>query len=41
MGDDSAKKGNGDAHNALSDAYCQAVAVQQIYKQLGVVKKTK
>ena len=41
MGDDSAKRGNGDAHNALADAFCQAQAVQQIYKQLGVVKKTK
>lgn len=41
MGDDSAKTGNGDAHNALSDAYCQAKAVQNIYKELGVKPKAK
>lgn len=39
LGDSSAKTGNKDAHNALADAYSQAVAVQQIFKQLGVKKK--
>ncbi len=39
MGDDSAKTMNGNAHNALSDAFCQAKAVQAIYHQLGVKKK--
>jgi exodeoxyribonuclease VIII len=39
MGDYSAKTGNKDAHNALADAYSQAVGVQQIYRQCGVKKK--
>ena len=39
LGDSSAKTGNKEAHNALADAYSQAVAVQQIYKALGVKKK--
>jgi hypothetical protein len=39
MGDASAKKNNATAHNALADAYSQAVMVQQIYHQCGVVKK--
>ena len=39
MGDDSAKTMNGNAHNALADSFCQAKAVQAIYKQLGVKKK--
>jgi hypothetical protein len=38
MGDYSAKTGNKDAHNALADAYSQALGVQQIYKQRGVKK---
>ena len=41
LGDDSAKTGNKTAHNALADAFSQALAVQQIYKQLGVKKKFK
>lgn len=40
MGDYSAKTGNKDAHNALADAYSQAVGVQQIYHQRGVQKCT-
>jgi len=39
MGDDSAKTGNKAAHNALADAYSQAVSVQQVYKQCGVKRK--
>jgi hypothetical protein len=39
LGDDSIKTKNTAAHNALADSYCQAVAVQQIYKQRGVTKK--
>ena len=39
MGDDSAKTSNQAAHNALADAYCQALAVQQVYKALGVKRK--
>ena len=39
LGDDSAKTGNKSAHNALADAYSQAVAVQNIFKQLGVKQK--
>jgi len=39
MGDDSLKKDNKTAHNALADAYAQATAVQSIYRQLRVVKK--
>jgi exodeoxyribonuclease VIII len=39
MGNYSAKTGNKDAHNALADAYSQAVGVQQIYRQCGVKKK--
>jgi len=41
LGDDSAKTGNKSAHNALADAFAQAVAVQNIYKQLGVAEKRK
>jgi hypothetical protein len=36
MGDYSAKTGNKDAHNALADAYSQAIGVQRIFKELGV-----
>ena len=39
LGDSSAKTGNKDAHNALADAFSQAVAVQQIFHALGVKKK--
>lgn len=39
LGDDSIKKNNASAHNALADAYFQAKSVQAIYKQLGVTKK--
>jgi len=39
MGDDSAKTSNAALHNALADAYAQAVSVQQIFKQLGVKAK--
>jgi hypothetical protein len=39
LGDDSAKKNNTGAHNALADAYCQAEAVQNIYNELGIKKK--
>lgn len=39
MGDDSAKKGNDMAHNALTDSYCQAIAVQNIYRELKVKRK--
>jgi exodeoxyribonuclease VIII len=39
MGDYSAKTDNKSAHNALADAYSQALGVQQIYHQLGVKKK--
>ena len=41
MGDYTAKTGNQDAHNALADAFSQAVGVQKIYKQLGVTKKAR
>ena len=41
LGDDSAKTSNANAHNALADAFSQAVAVQSIFKQLGVTKKKK
>jgi hypothetical protein len=39
MGDYSAKTGNKDAHNALADAYSQAIGVQRIYKERGVKAK--
>lgn len=39
LGDDSIKKNNSLAHNALSDAYHQAKSVQTIYKNLGIKKK--
>lgn len=39
LGDDSTKKNNASAHNALADSYMQAQSVQQIYKNLGVIKK--
>lgn len=39
MGDDSAKTGNKDLHNALADSYHQAVAVQNIYAELNVKPK--
>lgn len=38
MGNYSAKTANKDAHNALADAYSQALGVQQIYHDLGVTK---
>jgi len=41
LGDDSAKTSNKSAHNALADAFAQAVAVQNIYKQLGITPKKK
>lgn len=41
MGDATAKTSNTIAHNALADAYCQAVAVQTIYDQCGVTEKTR
>jgi exodeoxyribonuclease VIII len=39
LGDDSIKKGNASAHNALADSYFQAKSVQTIYKNLGIKKK--
>jgi hypothetical protein len=39
LGDDSIKKNNASAHNALADSYFQAQSVQSIYKQLGIKKK--
>ena len=39
LGDDSIKKNNASAHNALADAFFQAKSVQSIYKQLGVKQK--
>jgi hypothetical protein len=39
LGDYSAKTSNKSAHNALADAYSQAVGVQNIYKQLGVQRR--
>lgn len=39
LGDDSIKKKNASAHNALADAYFQAKSVQAVYKQLGITKK--
>lgn len=39
LGDDSAKKTNKSAHNALADAFAQAVSVQKIYSDLGVKRK--
>ena len=39
LGDDSLKKNNTSAHNALADAFCQAKAVQAIYAELGIKKK--
>jgi hypothetical protein len=39
LGDDSAKTNNAGAHNALADSFCQAKAVQNIFKALGVKKK--
>jgi exodeoxyribonuclease VIII len=39
FGDDSVKTGNVDLHNALADAYAQAVMVQQIIKSLGIKEK--
>jgi hypothetical protein len=41
LGDDSAKTGNSSAHNALADSYYQAIAVQNIYKELNIKKKEK
>lgn len=41
LGDDSVKKNNASAHNALADAYFQAQAVQSIYRELGVEQKTR
>jgi hypothetical protein len=41
LGDDSAKKNNESAHNALADAYFQAISVQDIYQQLNITKKGK
>jgi len=41
MGDYSAKKNNAAAHNALADAYSQAVGVQQIFRELGVKRPAK
>lgn len=39
LGDDSIKKNNASAHNALADAFFQAKSVQTIYKNLGIKKK--
>ena len=39
LGDDSTKRNNMLAHNALADSYTQALSVQAIYKQLGMKKK--
>ena len=39
LGDDSAKKTNKSAHNALADAFAQAVSVQKIFSDLGVQRK--
>ena len=39
MGDDSAKTTNKVAHNALADAFAQACAVRDIYRQLRVQPK--
>ena len=38
LGDALAKDGNALAHNALADAYSQALSVQALYRQLGVKK---
>lgn len=39
MGDNSLKKENKLAHNALADAYCQAIAVQHIYAELKITRR--
>lgn len=39
LGNDSIKKNNANAHNALADAFCQAQSVQIVFKQLGIKPK--
>ena len=39
MGNSDAKTSNSNAHNSLADAYCQACAVRDIYRELRVQPK--